>query len=74
MGRERIPGLGQTSPMYDSAIELAADGVGDGGEVSGGGRWGGMVAAAGAEELTAEAEAVAGGVVQEWASIAVPMV
>ena len=64
MGRERIPGLGQTSPMYESAIDPEADGVGEGGEVSGGGRWGGMVAAAGAEALTAEAEAVAGGLVQ----------
>jgi hypothetical protein len=34
MGRERIPELGQTSPMCESAIDPAVDGVGVVGEVS----------------------------------------
>ena len=34
MGRERIPELGQTSPMYESAIDPAVEGVREVGEVS----------------------------------------
>ena len=61
---ERVPGPNQPLAMCESVIELEEDGVGDGEEVSRGGRGRGWVDEVEAEALLAEAAVDAGGLIQ----------